>query len=149
LAVAQGLSNINSVLKNDYFNLNMTQDNLSINSKQYIYYVTFMAVENNYDNLLPTQYEKLRTLPNILKDYNSNSNSNLIIILLCYSSLMVLLCIGYATLLHLTNENMGEGFEKVSKIKLEKIEDTIKKIEAFNISLKKFREKEEKKSEKK
>ena len=146
LAVAQGLSNINSVLKNDYFNLNMTQDNLSINSKQYIYYVTFMAVENNYDNLLPTQYEKLRTLPNILKDYNSNSNSNLIIILLGYSSLMVLLCIGYATLLHLTNENMGEGFEKVSKIKLEKIEDTIKKIEGFNISLKKFREKEEKKN---
>jgi hypothetical protein len=39
---------------------------------------------------------------------------------------------------------MIEGMEKVSKIKLEKIEETIKRIKMFNINLKKFREKESK-----
>jgi len=149
MAIAQCLSNINSFLKNDYFNLNISQDGLASNSIRYIKYVTFMTTENSYDNLLPNQYEKLRTIPSILKDHNSESNSILIVILLIYSCLMVILCAGYGILLHLTNENMGEGFEKVSKIKLEKIEDTIKKIEAFNVSLKKFREKEEKKNNEK
>ena len=37
---------------------------------------------------------------------------------------------------------MGEGLEKVTKIKLEKIEETIKKIESFNLTLKKFRERD-------
>ena len=149
MSVAQSLSNINSVLKNNYFNLNISQEKLSNNSKKYIRYIIFMAIENSYDNLLPNQYEKLRTIPQILKDYNSKSNSTLIVILLCYSILMVILCILYAILLHITNENMGEGFEKVSKIKLEKIEDTIKKIQGFNVALKKFREKEEKKNSEK
>ena len=146
MSVAQSLSNINSVLKNNYFNLNISQEKLSNNSKKYIHYIIFMAIENSYDNLLPNQYEKLRTIPQILKDYNSKSNSTLIIILMCYSILMVILCILYAILLHITNKSMGEGFEKVSKIKLEKIEDTIKKIQGFNVALKKFREKEEKKN---
>ena len=53
---------------------------------------------------------------------------------------MVFLCIGYAVLLHLTNKNMSEGMEKVTKIKLTQIEDTVKKIEAFNIILKKYKE---------
>ena len=145
LAVSQSLSNINSVLKNNYYSLNISQQGLNENSKNYIEYIIFMTIENSFDNLLPNQYEKLKTIPTILCDYNSKSNSTLIIILLIYSSLMVILCINYGILLHLTNENMGEGFEKVSKIKLEKIEDTIKRIQNFNVALKKFREKEEKK----
>ena len=55
---------------------------------------------------------------------------------------MIIFCVLYTLLLHITNKNMGEGLEKVSKIKLEKIEDTIKTIEGFNVILKKYRERE-------
>jgi hypothetical protein len=103
-----------------------------------------MGIDNTYENLLPNQFEKLKTMPQILKDFNSDSSQILIIFLLAYSALMVILCITYAILLHLTNKNMSEGLEKVSKIKLEKIEDTIKKIEGFNVILKKYRERESK-----
>ena len=43
---------------------------------------------------------------------------------------------------------MAEGLEKVGKIKLELLEDIIKKIEGFNLVLKRFREKESKNQEK-
>ena len=144
MAIGQSLSNINSVLKNDYFSLTMSNENLTKSSLQYIKYITFMAIENTYDNLLPNQYDKLRTIPQILKDFNSDSSIILIIFLICYASLMVFLCIVYAILLHLTNKNMSEGIEKVTKIKLTQIEDTVKKIEGFNVILKKYREREAK-----
>ena len=144
LAIGQSLSNINSILKNNYFSLSITKEHLSLNSLQYIDYITFMGIDNTYENLLPNQFEKLKTMPQILKDFNSDSSQILIIFLLAYSALMVILCITYAILLHLTNKNMSEGLEKVSKIKLEKIEDTIKKIEGFNVILKKYRERESK-----
>ena len=144
LAISQSLSNINSILKNDYFSLSISKEHLSLNSLQYIDYITFMGIDNTYENLLPNQFEKLKTMPQILKDFNSDSSQILIIFLLAYSALMIILCITYAILLHLTNKNMSEGLEKVSKIKLEKIEDTIKKIEGFNVILKKYREREAK-----
>ena len=37
---------------------------------------------------------------------------------------------------------MGEGLEKVTKIKSDKIDETIKRIEGFNSLLKKFRDKD-------
>jgi hypothetical protein len=144
LAIAQSLSNINSILKNDYFSLSISKENLTSNSLQYIDYITFMGIDNTYDNILPNQFEKLQTMPQILKDFNSDSSQILIIFLLAYSSIMIILCISYAILLHLTNKNMSEGLEKVSKIKLEKIEDTIKKIEGFNVILKQYLERESK-----
>ncbi len=39
---------------------------------------------------------------------------------------------------------MTDGLEKVTKIRLEKVEETIKKIEVFNAYLKKFRDKDSK-----
>jgi hypothetical protein len=44
---------------------------------------------------------------------------------------------------------MTDGLEKVTKIRLEKVEETIKKIEAFNASLKKFRDKDSKATQEK
>ena len=42
---------------------------------------------------------------------------------------------------------MTDGLEKVTKIRLEKIEETLKKIQSFNQNLKRFRDKDEKASE--
>ena len=142
LSISQSLSNINSVLKNDYFKLKLTTETLTENSIKYINYISFMAIENTYENVLPNQFDKLRTIPKKLIEYNTNSNSILFVILLCYAIIMTIFSVLYTALLHITNKNMGEGLEKVSKIKLEKIEDTIKTIEGFNIILKKYREKE-------
>ena len=62
---------------------------------------------------------------------------------------MVIFNLIYLLLLYITNRNMAEGLEKVGKIKLELLEDIIKKIEGFNLVLKKFREKESKNQENK
>ena len=45
-------------------------------------------------------------------------------------------------LIHLTNKSMTDGMEKVTKIRIEKIEEIIKRIKGFNLNLKKFREKD-------
>ena len=42
---------------------------------------------------------------------------------------------------------MTDGLEKVTKIRLEKIEETLKKIQSFNQNLKRFRDKDEKAAE--
>ena len=41
-----------------------------------------------------------------------------------------------------TNDSMTIGFQKITKIKIDKIEEIIKKIELFNSNLKKFRNRE-------
>ena len=79
LSIAQALSNINSVLKNDYFTLKKSNTDLSENSKNYINYISFMAIENTYDNVLPNQFDKLKKIPEQLKDYNSKSNKILMV----------------------------------------------------------------------
>ena len=59
---------------------------------------------------------------------------------------MILICASFFALIHLTNKSMTGGLEKVTKIRLERIEETIKKIEQFNANLKKFRDKDSKAS---
>jgi len=44
---------------------------------------------------------------------------------------------------------MTDGMEKITKIRLEKIEEIIKRIKIFNSNLKKFREKDLKSDDKK
>ena len=48
----------------------------------------------------------------------------------------------YTILLYKTSKSMGEGFEKVAKIKQDKIEELIKKLEAFNSGLQQYLEKD-------
>ena len=59
---------------------------------------------------------------------------------------MILFCVIYNVFLFTTNKNMGEGLLKVTKIKLDKIEDTLKRIETFNGLLRKYRDKDNNKS---
>ena len=144
LGLSQIMSDINSLLMNSNFCLS-NDTNLSNNIETYLEYISFLSIENAYDNLIPNQYIKILKIPKLLQDYNKSSKMILIIFLLIYSGLMVFFCVLYSIFLHTTNENMGEGLEKVTKIKLEKIEETIKKIETFNITLKKFRERDSQK----
>ena len=144
LGLSQIMSDINSLLMNKNFILELVNEK-DEHLENYLEYISFLSIENAYDNLIPNQFIKILNIPTLLQDYNSSSRMILIIFLLIYSGLMVFFCVLYSILLHITNENMGEGLEKVTKIKLEKIEETIKKIEAFNVTLKKFRERDNQK----
>jgi hypothetical protein len=156
LSIAQILSNSLSYITDPRFN-NITKDStkkFNALSKEeqnkillYFNYSTFIIIENSYDNLLPNQFKKLAEIPFILSDYNKARKSSIILIISLYAGLMVLLCIGYFCLIHLTNKSMTDGLEKVTKIRIEKIEDTLKKIQAFNHNLKRFRDKDAKASD--
>ena len=50
----------------------------------------------------------------------------------------------YSVLLFITSKNMGEGLEKVMKISIDKMENTIKRIEGLYDILMKHRNKESK-----
>jgi hypothetical protein len=113
--------------------------------KELINYSTFVSIENALDNLLPRLFQILNAAPDIFTTENNGNMRFVIIIVLSYTFTILLMIFLYAILLYLTNKNMEEGLEKVSKIKLERIEETIKKIETFNDkSLSKFRQKEAK-----
>ena len=134
--LAQTMSDINSLLLNQNFNLNNIV--LDENTKNYIDYISYIAIENTYDNLIPNLFLKILKIPNLLQSFNGSSRNILFVFLLIYALLMVIFCIFYSVLLYISNLNMGEGLEKILKIKLEKIDETIKKIEGFNISLRNY-----------
>ena len=113
---------------------------------EYFQYITHLIIENGYDFILPNQFEKLLTLPKILSKYNSDKKKPILITLCIYTIFMILICASFFALIHLTNKSMTGGLEKVTKIRLERIEETIKKIEQFNANLKKFRDKDSKAS---
>ena len=139
LELSQIMSNINSLLLNPYFNLH---SNFSENILNYLGFISFSSIENAYDNLIPNQLIKILKIPLFFQDYNSSSRKILIKTLFFYFGLMVILSVLYLVLLHLMNVNMSEGIEKISKIKLEKIDETLQKIEVFNLTLKKIKDKD-------
>ena len=145
MGLSQVISDVNSLLTNKHFNISKEDIEIDEHARSYIHFMIYASIENSYKNLIPNQYLKLKVIPNLFENSNSSSRTILVIILLLYACLMVFFCIIYSILLHLTSENMGEGVEKVTKIKLEKIEETIKKIENFGINLKKFSEKDSQK----
>jgi PAS domain S-box-containing protein len=140
LGLGQVLSDINSLLRN----VNFTHEapHLDTKHQNYINYIAFLSIENAYENLLPIQFNKLHSIPQIFRDFNKKSIHILLGALLVYSSIIVVFCIIYDIFLYITNKNMGAGLLKVTKIKLEKIEDTLKRIETFNGLLRKYRDKD-------
>ena len=152
MAMAQLLSNCISFLKNDIFNITeealKNYNSLSQKDKEeidiYSEHILFIIIENSYDNILPNHFKKIAKIPEILKKYNENKKSPAIISIIIYGCAMIILCIIYFFLLYITNKSLTGGLEKVTKIKLEQVEETIKIIEAFNSNLKKIRDKESK-----
>ena len=137
-------SNINNYTKEEFQELSEKE---KMDIMLYFEYSTFIIIENSYDNLLPNQFKKLLEIPTILANYNSARKKSIITIICIYSGFMVILCALYFFLIRLTNKSMTDGLEKVTKIRLEKIEETLKKIQSFNQNLKRFRDKDAKASD--
>lgn len=162
LSLAQVLSENNQLLKNIYFSideLNKTlsdievkKNNLSIyDTEEYeknllkIQYSSYLSIENSINNLLPKMFNLLRNVTENFKEYNLGETNLIIILISTYGFTMIILCLTYYLFLFLTNKNMQEGFEKVCRIKVDKIDETMKRIEQFNDKiLSKFRQNESK-----
>jgi PAS domain S-box-containing protein len=148
MTLSQVLSDTNQLLQNPFFTNDPSARNatgFTPHMKELINYSSFMSIENALDNLLPRLFKILNAAPEIFLNENNGNMRYVIIIVLGYTFTILLMIFIYAILLYLTNKNMEEGLEKVSKIKLERIDETIKKIESFNDkSLSKFRQKETK-----
>jgi len=147
LSLAQLLSNCIFFLKQETFKsikkINLDHFNENIEKNKLIFnYTTFLIIENGYDNILPNLYKKVSIIPNILSEYNSKKKNVLFIYIVTYISLIIICFISYYSLIHATNKSMTEGMEKITKIRLEKIEETIRRIRIFRMSLRKYREKD-------
>ena len=145
MAINQLLSNSIVFAETPYFNhllnISFTKDNYVFN-RSYFDYMTYIIIENGYDNILPNQIKKLKEIPKILEKVNLN-RTVLIVTLVCFFiAIMISLCILCSFLIIITNKSMSDGMEKVSKIRLERIEEIIKKIKLFNTYLKIFRERD-------
>ena len=143
MAINQLISDSIVLAENSYFNriinngINKTNYPLM---KSYFDYLAFIVIENGYDNILPNQLKKSEEIPKILEKVNS-SRTDLIVTLVCiFICIMISFCVLCSFLIIITNKSMSDGMERVSKIKLERIEEIIKRIKIFNTYLNRFRE---------
>ena len=151
MSIAQMLSNSLFFVENKYYNsisgIN-AYDDLSEEEKEkamlYFNYSTYFIIENSYDNLLQNQFEKLKEIPDLLTKHNDNKKKPVFLIIFIYIGLVLILLIMYFCFIHLTNKSMTDGLEKVTKIRVERIEETLKKIQTFSRNLKRFRDKDTK-----
>ena len=145
LAISQVISNAFSFLKSTVFN-SVSEDNNRYNPnsddfEQY-FYMTFLVIENGKKNVIPDQFNKILKIPEKLKKYNLSKMKNIDTIMSIFSVVIGILCILNYIIIYYTYSSMLDGMEKITKIKLEKIEEIIKRITNFGINLKKLREKE-------
>jgi len=120
---------INSKIKDTYF-------------EELFNYSSHLIIENVYNNIIPNQFIKLKKIPEVFSKYNLRNKIIMILIITIYAGCLILLFFLYFIMIRTTNKSMADGFKKITKIKLDKIEERIKKIEIFNYNLKKFRDRE-------
>ena len=143
-SISQLLSNSFSFLQDEDYSITDNDTSIEENEEEYEYfrYVTHLLIENAYDHILPDLYDKLIDFPIILSKFNDNQKKTILVAIIIYAIFIILICGSVFSLIHLTNKSMTSGLEKLTKIRLERIEETIKKIETFNSNLKKFRDRD-------
>jgi len=138
-ALYQVLTNAKILIDEPYFTSVILYDTkLSYYNNKSIIYQSIMSINNGFRKFLPNNIQKIKELPRILQNFNNNSMVNIKNSIIIYGTINGCLIILYIFILYKTNKSIDDGFEKVSKIKQDKIEETIKKIEQFNSILKKF-----------
>ena len=145
MSISQLLSNSLTYIQSSIFKSINNKTSFFINENNnllYFKYITYIIIENGYNNILPNLFNKLMKIPTILSNYNSSQIKNIRIILFIYLSLIVVLCIIFLLFFYITNKSIIDGMDKVSKIKNEKIEEMIKRIKSFNANLKRFKERD-------
>ena len=154
MAISQLLSNSLSYIDNPLFNslnssviLPIEATDIAIfedknNTRNLFDYITFLVIENGYENVLPNLFNKLKKVPDIIGLFNRKLIDGINTLVFFYIIFIIILCIILFYQFYFTNKSMIKGMDKVSKIKFERIEEILKKIKSFNLNLKKFREKD-------
>jgi len=141
-AMDQFLCNCINFLKNDVSEEFITSKINNTDFEEYFNYITHLIIENAYNNIIPNQFTKLKSIPNVFSRFNNKKKRIMITIIAIFTGCIIVLCLFYFVMIRTTNKSMTDGFNKITKIKVDKIEERIKKIEIFNYNLKKFRDKE-------
>ena len=140
-SISQFLCNCLNFLKK--YNISeIDQINFNYENELYFNYTSYLIIENAYDNILPNLFIKLQKIPEVFTKYNSTKKIIMYLIIAIYFGCMVIICLLYFSMIHITNASMTEILIKVTKIKFEKIEETIRRIEIFKNNLKKFRDRD-------
>ena len=141
-AMDQFLSNCISFLKlnnsDEFYNSKKNNSDF----EELFDYITHLIIENAYNSIIPNQFTKLKIIPNVFSKFNIQKRSIMIVLIAIFAGCLIILCCLYLLMIRKTNKSMTDGFKKITKIKIEKIEERIKKIEIFNYNLKKFRDRD-------
>jgi hypothetical protein len=129
-------------LKNDISEEFITSKINNTDFEEYFNYTTYLIIENAYNDIIPNQFTKLKSIPDVFSRFNNKKKRIMITIIGIFTGCIIFLCLFYFVMIRITNKSMTDGFKKITKIKIDKIEERIKKIENFNNNLKKFRDKE-------
>ena len=138
-AIDQFLFNTISFLKKYNYSIN----NFSLDKNEdldYFNYITFLLIENSYINIIPNLFIKIEKIPEIYSSYNNSRKIYIYLIIFIYIAFQTFICVAYIILVRITDSSMSEILKKLTKIKFEKIEETIKKIQKFFSYLKNIRE---------
>ena len=129
---SHALSDINNILLQEKFSINKNQSFIFSELEDYFYqYFFYLSIDSSILNIIPNLYRKIKIIPKLFQEKNKSSINQIFFFLYCYIAINVILSIIYWVYIFIVNQNMEDGLEKIGKIQLEKIEETIKKIETF------------------
>ena len=141
-AMDQFLCNCKRFLKINDSEEYLTYISKDISFQWFFNYTTYLVIENGYNSIIPEQLRKLKVMVRIFSDYNNNKKNVLIGAIAFFGVCSIIDLIFFFLLIRMTNKAMTRLLKKISKIKKDKIEERIKKLEIFNSNLKKFKEKD-------
>ena len=141
-AMDQFLCNCKRFLKINSSETNISNIQSNFSFESFYNYTTYLIIENGYNSLIPEQLKKLRKMINIFSEYNNKRKIILIAAIAVFAGCSALAMILFILMIRVTNKAMTKLLKKVSKIKYDKIEERIKKLEVFNTNLNIFIEKD-------
>ena len=141
-AMSQFLCNCKRFLK-----INSSENYLSNMGKNssfesFYNYTTYLIIENGYNSIIPEQLKKLNIMTNIFSNENNFKKFILITAIGIFAGCTAIIMVFFIIMIKLTNKELTKLFKKISKIKYDKIEERIKKLELFSVNLNLFREKD-------
>ena len=131
-----------------FLRINISEKYTSFNQNNISYfgsfynYTNYLIIENGYNSLIPEQLKKLKKMTNIFSEYNNHKKIILISVIAIFAGCSAFGMILFILMIRVTNKAMTRLLKKVSKIKNDKIEERIKKLEIFNTNLNIFIEKD-------
>ena len=132
------LSVSQSLLLLNFFNLK--PDIITNNEYLEFKYISFSAIENTVDFIIPKGLKKVPDIMHLLLKFNNEKINNVYLAMIIFLIFVFLLEVIYFIILYRTNKYIVFGFLKIEKISQENVEMMIQKIKNFSDHYKKRNE---------